>query len=309
MEMSLQQLRMLREVANRTTIAAAADSLGYTASAVSQQLSGLEKATGVPVLERVGRNVRLTDAGRELVRHADELLAGMEAAQVAVERLQSEVRGTLTTTVFESVAATLLVPLLERLADRHPDLHLRTRQMDPDLAMDALASGELDLAFTIDYPHSPAPRRDDITRFSLLDDVLSLVVAADDPLAEQSRVHLADLVDRPFISSPVDLSCGRCVLDACRHAGFEPDVAHQVDDFPTTLTLIGARQGISLVPALGLIDLAPNLRAIDIDPPVSRLVQVAYRATSAERPAIVAVREALVEIVDELGLDRTAVAA
>ncbi|HEY5886813.1 MAG TPA: LysR family transcriptional regulator, partial [Acidimicrobiales bacterium] len=93
--MSLQQLRMLREVANRNTIAAAADSLGYTSSAVSQQLSGLEKATGVAVLERVGRNVRLTDAGRELVRHADDLLAGMEAAQVAIERLSGEVRGVL----------------------------------------------------------------------------------------------------------------------------------------------------------------------------------------------------------------------
>src|SRR3712207_9034747 len=85
--MSLQQLRMLREVANRHTIAAAADSLGYTSSAVSQQLSGLEKATGVAVLERVGRNVRLTDAGRGLVRHANELLSGLEAARVAMGRV------------------------------------------------------------------------------------------------------------------------------------------------------------------------------------------------------------------------------
>ncbi len=211
MEMSLQQLRMLREVANRQTIAAAADSLGYTASAVSQQLSGLEKATGVAVLERVGRNVRLTDAGRELVRHADDLLAGMEAAQVAIERLSCEVRGTLAITVFESVAATMLVPLLDKLAVRHPDLHLRTRQMDPDLAMDALASGELDLAFTIDYPHAPAPLRDDVTRYSLLDDILYLVVREDDPLAAQGRVRLADLAPRPFIASPSGMSCGRCV--------------------------------------------------------------------------------------------------
>lgn len=304
MEMSLQQLRMLREVANRNTIAAAADSLGYTSSAVSQQLSGLEKATGVAVLERVGRNVRLTDAGRELVRHADDLLAGMEAAQVAIERLSGEVRGVLHFTVFESVAATLLVPLLDRLADRHPDLQLRTIQMDPDLAMDALASGELDLAFAIDYPHAPAPRRDDITRCSLLEDVLRLVVNENDPLATAARVPLADLADRPFISSPVALSCGRCVVVACRDAGFEPDVAHQVDDFTTARHLVAAGQGVALIPDLGLVDLPADLRTVDTDPPVSRLIQLAYRRTNVERPAIAAVEAALVEIVDELGLAR-----
>ena len=302
MEMSLQQLRMLREVANRTTIAAAADSLGYTSSAVSQQLSGLEKATGVAVLERVGRNVRLTDAGRELVRHAEDLLAGMEAAQVAIERMAGDVRGTLTITIFESVAGTLLVPLLDRLAERHPDLRMRTLQMDPDLAMDALASGELDLAFAIDYPHAPAPRRDDITRFSLFDDVLRLVVNEDDDLAGAEVVTLADLADRPFISSPVNLSCGRCVVVACRDAGFEPDVAHQVDDFATSLHLVTAGQGVALIPDLGLVDLAPHLRTVDIDPPVSRLVQLAYRSSNVDRPAIVAVQDALCEIVDELGL-------
>jgi DNA-binding transcriptional LysR family regulator len=300
--MSLQQLRMLREVANRNTIAAAADSLGYTSSAVSQQLSGLEKATGVAVLERVGRNVRLTDAGRELVRHAEDLLAGMEAAQVAIERMAGEVRGSLTITIFESVAGTLLVPLLDRLAERHPELQMRTLQMDPDLAMDALASGELDLAFAIDYPHAPAPRRDDVTRFSLFDDVLRLVVNEDDELAGASVVRMADLADRAFISSPVGLSCGRCVVVACRDAGFEPDVAHQVDDFATSLHLVTAGRGVALIPDLGLVDLAPNLRVVDIDPPVSRLVQLAYRSTNVDRPAIVAVQDALCEIVAELGL-------
>jgi len=256
----------------------------------------------VAVLERVGRNVRLTDAGRELVRHAEDLLAGMEAARVAVERLSGEVRGCLQVTVFESVAGTLLVPLLDRLKERHPELQLRTIQMDPDLAMDALASGDLDLAFAIDYPHAPAPRREDITRFSLLEDVLRLVVPADDPLADAGTVRLADLADRPFISSPVGLSCGRCVVVACRDAGFEPDVAHQVDDFATSLHLVRAGQGVALIPDLGLIDLSPELRAVDIDPPVSRLVQLAYRATNVERPAIVAVQEVLCEIVEELGL-------
>jgi DNA-binding transcriptional LysR family regulator len=301
MDISMQQLRMLREVANRRTIAAAAESLGYTASAVSQQLAALERSTGVAVLERVGRNVRLTDAGRELVRHAGELLAGMEAARVALEQVNREPRGELEVTIYESVAATLLPPLLARLAVRYPDLHLRTRQADPDLAIDALAMGDIDLAFAIDYPHAPAPKRADVIRFSVLDDRFHVVVADDDPIQEPV-VALADLAGRPFISSPPALSCGRCVVMACRSAGFEPDVVHQLDDYPTTLHLVAARQGVALVPDLGLVQLPAGIRTIELDPPLSRTIQLAYRTASAERPSIAAVRLTLQELVAELRL-------
>ncbi len=301
MDVTLQQLRMLREVANRHTIAAAADALGYTPSAVSQQLAGLERTTGVAVLERVGRNVRLTDAGRELVRHADSLLSGLEAAQVALEQVNGEVRGDIEIMVYESVAATLLPPLLDRLAERHPDLSLRTRQYDPDQAIDELANGTIDLTFAVDYRHAPAPPRDDIVRYSILEDRFHVVVADDDPLTGPT-VRLADLADRTFISSPPHLSCGRCVVSACRDAGFEPDIGHQLDDYPTTLHLVAAGQGVSLVPDLGLVQVPPGVRILGIEPPLSRTVQLAYRAASAGRPAIVAIQDALCELVAEMEL-------
>ena len=95
MDLTIQQLRMLQEVATTGTIALAASNLGYTASAVSQQLAGLERAVGVPVLERVGRNVRLTDAGRELVVHARLVLGQVEEASAAIERLSTDVAGTV----------------------------------------------------------------------------------------------------------------------------------------------------------------------------------------------------------------------
>ena len=299
--MSLQQLRMLREVAQRGTIAAAAESLGYTASAVSQQLGGLEKATGVPVLERVGRNVRLTDAGRELVRHAEELLRGMEAARVAMERVGSEARGVLDVTVYESVAATLLAPLLTELAIRHEGLHLRTRQMDPDAAIDALAAGDIDIAFAIDYPNAPSAPRDDVERHSIAHDRFHAVVPAGDPV-KGSVVSLAGLADRPFIASPPGLSCGRFLVAACRDAGFEPDIRHQLDDYPTSLHLVAAGQGVSLVPDLGLVRIPPGIRVLELDPPLSRTIQLAYRKASAERPAVVAVRDALEAVAGSLDL-------
>jgi DNA-binding transcriptional LysR family regulator len=299
MDITMQQLRMLREVAKCKTIAAAAESLGYTASAVSQQLANLERSTGVAVLERVGRNVRLTDAGRELVRHAGDLLAGMELARVALERVNSEVRGELEVTIYESVAATLLPPLLARLAQRYPDLRLRTRQADPDKAIEALAMGDLDLAFAIDYPHAPAPPHPEVVRYSVLDDRFHLVVAHDDPLREPV-VSLAGLAHRPFIASPPDLSCGRCVVMACRKAGFEPDIVHQLDDYPTALHLVAAGQGVALVPDLGLVWMPAGVRTIELDPPLSRTVQLAYRRTSAERPSVAAVRMTLDELVADL---------
>jgi len=305
MDMSLQQLRMLREVANRGTIAAAAESLGYTASAVSQRLGGLEKSTGVAVLERVGRNVRLTDAGRELVRHADQLLRGMEAAQVAMERVSGEVRGILELTVYESVATTLLAPLLQLLSSRHPDLHLRTRQYDPDAALDALAAGDFDLVFAIDYRHSPAMPRDDIVRFSVAEDRFHVAVPADDPL-DKPVVALADLADRQFIASPPALSCGRCIVTACRDAGFEPEIVHQLDDYPTSLHLVAAGQGISLIPDLGLGYVPPGVRILDLDTPLSRTIQLAYRRASEDRPAVVAVREALLVVARDLELGSAA---
>ncbi len=299
MDMTLQHLRLLREVSRRGTIAAAADALGYTPSAVSQQLAGLEKSAGVAVLERVGRNVHLTDAGRELVRHAGDLLAGMEAAKTAVERINNEARGDLEISVYESVASTLLVPLLDRLAENYPDLHILTRETDPDEAIDAIAAGELDLAFTMDYPHAPAAPQRNVDREAVFEDRFYLIVPEDDPLGADGIVDLAAAADRPFVASP-EASCGRCVVSACRAAGFEPNIVHRLDDYPTTLRLVAAGRGVALVPALGLIHTPDGLKALCLTTPVSRQVQLAYRPTSAERPSILAVRTTLTELIADL---------
>ena len=299
MDISIQQLRVLREVAARETIAAAAASLGYTPSALSQQLRNLERATGVPVHERVGRNVRLTDAGRELVGHARNLLDGLEAAQAAVERVTDEVRGTLTMGTFESVAATALPALLGRLARTHPDLRLRTAELEPDEAITALASGDLDLSFTVDYPHAPTPPTPGIRRDTVVEEPFRLAVADGDPLTGPS-VALTRLADRSFICSSPQLSCGRCIVTACRTAGFEPDIAHLNDDYPTALHLVAAGQGVALIPDLGLVRRPDGVRILDTEPRFSRTVQVAYREASADRPAIVAVLAAIHEVFADL---------
>lgn len=296
MDLTLQQLRMLREVASHGTIAAAAESMGYTPSAVSQQLSALERALDHAVLRRVGRNVQLTDAGRVLVRHAIELLDGVEAARVAVEQSSTEVCGELLLTVYESVAATLLPAALSLLAERYPDLHVRTRQMDPDVAIDALTRGDADLAFAIHYPHAPEAVRDDVVRTAVVSDRFRLAVPVDDPIRGPS-VELSSLAGRKTIASPTHASCGRCVMVACRAAGFEPDVVHELDDYPTALRLVAGGHGISMIPDLGLEDVPAGVRIVDIEPSVTRTIQLASRRSSADRPAIAAVIDAVADVV------------
>ena len=299
MDMSIQQLRMLREVAVRGTIVAAASSLGYTPSAVSQQLTGLERATGVAVLERVGRNVRLTDAGRELVRHAGDLLTSLEAARAAMEQVGGEVAGTIELSVYESVAVTMLVPLLERLQADHPALRIRTRQLDVEPALEAVAAGAVDVAFTLDYAHAPMSQRTGVSSTSLFEDVFHLVVPADDEVAAASA-PLGAFAGRRFIAPALTTSCGSSVVVACRTAGFEPDIAHQIDDFPTMVRLVAAGAGVALVPDLALVALPAGVRVVDIDEPISRTIQVAWRTASAGRPAVAAVRDALLAVVAEL---------
>ncbi len=298
-DINLRQLRMLREVAHRGTIAAAAESLGYTASAASQQLSALEKSTGVAVLERVGRNVRLTDAGRELVRHAGELFAGMEAAQAAVEQVSCVVRGELHLSTIESVSMTLLPSILKQVSRDHPELRLLSRQLDPDLALDALSLGEVDIAFVLRYPHSPAAPRPDIVREPVMEDRFLAVLHADDPLAQRSSLNLDEVRDHDFILPAGHFSCSRCVVMACRDASFEPRVVHRLDDYHTTLCLIAAGQGVGVLPELGLTSIPPGVRALPIEPPLSRTVEVAHRTTSADRPSVQAVLDAVRVAVDQ----------
>lgn len=302
MDVSIQQLRMLREVHSQGTIAAAADHLGYTASAVSQQLSAIERITGVAVLERVGRNVFLTDAGLELVAHAGTILDQLEEAQAAVERVAQTVAGTLRIGVIESVANSILPPLLSTLTDQHVDLDLRTRQADQG-AVQKVQSGELDLAFTVDHPEALDNQNDRIDRLLVCCDWFKVVLHEDDPMGS-SVIDLADLAERRLIASPPQLSCGRRLVEACRTAGFEPDYAHQLDDYPTILRLVASGAGVGLVPELGLRRVLEGIRLAELKEPVSRRIELVWRRSSTDRPAIQAVVNAVALVADEMGLDR-----
>lgn len=289
MDVTVQQLRMLCAVARHGTIAAAAGHLGYSPSAVSQQLAALERTLGRDVMERVGRNVRLTDVGRVLVARGDDVLERLEAALVEVEQVDQEVAGDITLTVYDSIASTVLADALTSLRDRHPSLRVRTRHREPDAAVEELRRGEVDLAFTIGYSTAPSDAADDVVRWEFAVDPFHVAVPETWPPTGPT-MQLATIAGAPLIVSPLASSCGRCVRDACRAAGFEPDVLHEVDDYRTSLALVAGGHGVALVPELGLGEVPRGVRTAVVDPSVTRSIQLAVRASSASRPALLAIR-------------------
>ena len=307
MDVTIQQLRMLREVSSRGTISAAAAHLGYTPSAVSQQLASAERGAGVALLERSGRNVLLTDAGRELVRHADLVLHQLDEAAASLERVASEVAGPLNIGFVESLKASMLRPLLEMLRTRHPELIVRATEIDGRAPLALVRSGELDVTFAIEDPLVPAPVEDDLERILVCRDWFRAVLPAEEFASGKppAVIDVRTLASRPFAAPPAVDSCGRAMLALCRNAGFEPDRRHTVSDYPTTLCLVGAGGVVALVPDLGLQDIPDDVVVVDLESPGHRRVVMVHRSSGSERPAIRAFAAAVEEVADSLDLDRT----
>src|SRR5262245_28957437 len=156
--LDLKRLRLLRELNARGTIGAVALALDYSPSAVSQQLALLEKEAGVPLLERVGRNVRLTAAAQQLVQHTDVLLARMEEAESDLQATANLVTGTVRVAAFQSAGLYLLAPALKRLHQVHPALRVEVTDAEPETSLPSVALGTLDLVLADQYPFLPRPR-------------------------------------------------------------------------------------------------------------------------------------------------------
>lgn len=303
MDLSVQQLRMLREVDIQGTIAAAASQLGYSASAVSQQLATIEKVTGVAVLERSGRNVLLTDPGKVLVKHADVILMQLEEAKAAMEAAAATPSGVVKLGVIESIGSTLLPDFLWDLNERHPDLMLHTQISDVSNAMDEVRSGAFDASFVLDYPSVPSERDANLARVLVCYDWFNIVVPEDDEFF--GTVAIEDLKGRPMIGAPTHFECGYSVTNACRTAGFEPNLVHALDDYPVVLRMVAAGAGIALMPDLALHSLPKGVRVLKLKEPFSRKIELMYRKSSAERPSVRALLEAVDRSADRFGLDRS----
>src|SRR4051794_1532600 len=294
--LDLKRLRLLRELAHRGTLGAVAEALSYSPSAVSQQLAVLEKEAGVPLLERVGRNVRLTAAAQGLVGHADALLARLEVAEAELEANAELITGTVRVAAIQSAGLYLLAPALRTLNALHPALRVEVTDAEPETTMPALALGSLDLVLGDEYPFLPRPPDPRLALEPLLEERFRVLLPADHPLAVHGGpVALADLRDEPWAIGKADSHYGELSARACRAlGGFEPDVRHRSNDLLMLLALVANGQAVTLLPDLVKLDREPGAVARDVaGAPLTRTVFGATRRGSARRPALNALLAAL----------------
>jgi DNA-binding transcriptional LysR family regulator len=283
MELDVRRLRVLREVALRGTVTAAAESLGFTPSAISQQLSALERESGTVLLERPGRRVSLTDAGQALVRSTEPVLAALEEAQAALEQSRETVSGQLRVAASGSVARALVIPVAARLGAGHPQLRVSVVESGPDSTRE-LRLGRLDVVVSHEYTRDRPGEEPELVRVELFtEDMLAAVPAG----LLAPPVRLADLAGQVWAAEPVESTCGRAVRAACQAAGFEPDIRYVSSEPPVLLSAVRSAGAVALLPRLALAQPAPGVDIQPVaDPAIRRRVFAACRRGSIRRPAI-----------------------
>ncbi len=250
--LDLHRLRLLREVHARGTVSAAAAALGYSTSAVSQQLSVLEREVGADLLERVGRNVRVTSAGMVLLSHADALLARAEAAEADVaETVAGRLAGVVRVGGFQSAVLRIVAPSVRDLAESHPEIRVEVTEAEVEESTPALRLQQLDVVIGDEYVDQPRPVHDDLERSRLLSERINVVLPAGHPAADRDRVRLPDLADMSWAACQPGTGHHQMHLRVCRQlGGFEPDVRYTSDDFLILMELARTVGSATLLPDL-----------------------------------------------------------
>ena len=284
-------LRALRSVAALGTLVRAAAELGFTASAVSQQLKRLERQIGVPVLAPAGRGVVLTPAGQALVDSAPDVFQALERCAEAAQSVSAGApRGTLRVVAFSTGIRGLLAPAVAGLSARCPDLRVRITEQDPDEALHSVDAGTADLALVHDADGLPAPLRPSLTRRHLHTDVGDVVLSRTHPLAGlDAPLDEGDLAGHAWVTSPPGTVCHQWFRRLFADQPEDPDVRHLVDDFATQLSLVRSGEVIALVPRLARPPLGEGLVSQPLRRQPKREVRAAWRRSADASPAIQAV--------------------
>jgi DNA-binding transcriptional LysR family regulator len=296
--LDVRRLRLLRELHARGTVTAVAEALAYSPSAVSQQLATLEREAGVRLVERNGRRLRLTDAGRGLVEHADVVIARLELAEAELAAAAGdEVMGRVRVGAFQTAASGLVLPLLRTLSPAYPRLRLELVEMEAEQALELLPRGEVDIVVAEEYDYAPRSREPSLSFRDVCRDPLVLVLPAEHRLcvADRETVPLAALAHEawavPRSGTLFDDALGR----ACRAlGGFEPDRRHRSNDLAVLEQLVAAGEAVALMPSLGRPGRSPGVAVRRVaEAPLDRRIFLAARRGSTGRPAIQAVARAL----------------
>ncbi|MFF3331239.1 LysR family transcriptional regulator [Streptomyces sp. NPDC002888] len=289
----VRRMQVLRAVVGSGSVSGAAARLGYTPSAVSQQIAVLEKEAGAALLERVGRGVRPTAAGLLLTEYAEVIGRQVAEAEAALADLLAGRTGRLAVRYFATAGAGLIAPAVARLRAGHPGVQVDLRLADPDPLPD-VREGRADVALLVGAARSSY---DGVRLVHLLDDPYLAVLPEGHRLAAGASVRLAELAGEPWVGSEWPGPCLDAQMAACEAAGFRPEFVVESEDYVTAQGFVAAGLGVGLVPRLGLGSRHPGVVVREVrEPEPSRAIYAAVRETAPPQPALDAFIEALREV-------------
>lgn len=295
----VRRLVVLREVARCGSLSAAAASMSYTTSAVSQQISALEREVGTTVLVRGPAGARPTEAGRRLLGHAETILTAISAAEDDLARHGTAAPDVLRVASFASAAAALLPGAAAGFRRVFPRVRLHLVPADPDDAVELLDKGDVELAFVTEVP-GEQPQYPTVCTVPVYDDEFFVVLPPSHRLSRLTEIPLAELAHDDWVVSSATGTCPdtRVFQNACRGAGFSPSVTFRSEDYPTVQGLVAADLGVSLVPSLAAAHARPDVavRRVAGVRPVRRI-----SLATGHRPAGGTALAALVSLVCGVG--------
>ncbi|SEG63063.1 transcriptional regulator [Actinacidiphila yanglinensis] len=304
-------LRVLRAVARTGSFSAAARELGCTQPAVSQQMKALEGSAGTPLLVRGAREMRLTEAGEVLVRHAAGILSGLTAAEEEVAAIAGLRAGRVRLASFPSGSSTLVPSAVADLRAHHPDTRVSLVEAEPPRSVEMLRAGDCDITLAFRYVDLPTPAEEswsDLVVRPLLTDRLVGLVPADHPLAagsggagsegagskgEGSEGGRASVPSVPYDALAAEqwiAGCPRCrrhLVEVCERAGFTPRIDFATDDYPAVVGLVAAGLGVAVLPELALAAVRTDgVAVLEMAPSVEREVVALTLPDLAHVPAV-----------------------
>lgn len=291
--LDLRRLRLLRELKIRGTLADVAAALSYSPSSVSQQLALLEKEVGVELLRKTGRRVVLTPQAEVLVAHTAELLETLERAEADLAASLTTVSGTVRVAVFQSAALALMPDALTAMNRDYPEVRVEMVQREPERALYETFARDFDLVIAEQYPGHAAPRHAELDHVPLTQDAIRLAVPRAGERAVTDITTVADAADVAWVMEPRGAASRHWAEQACRRAGFEPDVRYETADLQAQIRLIESGNAVALMPDLVWTGRSVPVRLLDLDEDPRRSIFTSARRAGALRPAVLALRDVL----------------
>lgn len=287
-------LRIVKAIADGGSITAAAAALGYSQPAISQHVKRLEQRIGLPIVERVGRSVRVTEAGRVLARHASAVTTALDAAAGELSELRGLRAGRVRLAGFPSASPTVVARLLAELNARHSGVAVTYTEAEPPEAVQAVREDRADIALTFSYPgdredpHGESARG--LSVQTLGSDDLLAVLPSDHRAARGPRVDISELAEERWIAG-----CPRCrghLLELCARGGFAPRIAFETDNFVAVESLVAQGIGVATLPRMA-VESFPQLEGVVTVPLPASEARTIHVVTAHGAEGVPAIRATL----------------